>query len=109
MAAVLAATTPALADPKLSYVRAPSTQMMEVAAHTTPTHVRISLRLTTTVTKESDVVDDPTKWPEGPTLMEQLRDRILEELPVVSTAVVAPLPISSPHGTLAGVGVLGKF
>ncbi len=50
-----------------------------------------------------------TTPPAGPSLMEQLRERIYDELPVVSTAVVAPLPISSTHGTLAGVGVLGKF
>jgi hypothetical protein len=49
------------------------------------------------------------KHQERPSLMEQLRDRIRDQLPSVSTAFLAPLPITSADGTLAGIGVLGKF
>lgn len=104
---LVGSATPALADPL--FVRAAT------APEETPAprpEVREPPRLVLAIAKrepEHTRLPERARPPAGPSLMEQLRDRIYEELPVVSTAVVAPLPISSANGTLAGVGVLGKF
>ena len=111
MAAVLGTAAPVLADPSPMFIRAPSARHIEVAPPVRPTPVRISLafRPHEAPDGEPEEVTDPEKQPRLPTLMEQLRDRIYEELPAVKTAVVTPLPISSANGTLAGVGLLGEF
>ncbi len=102
---VLALGTPALADPSPMYVRALPAQIETPARRVqTPVVLKLAMR-----EAEEKRLPEHAKHPERPTLMQQLRDRIYEELPVVSTAIVAPLPISSADGTLAGVGVLGKF
>lgn len=105
MALVLAGGTLAHADPYAMYVRAVPERLETPAPRAQkPVVLRLAMR-------ESEEKQFPKreKPPERPSLMQQLRDRIYDELPVVSTAVVAPLPISTADGTLAGVGVLGKF
>jgi hypothetical protein len=105
MALVLAIAPSALADPLPMYVRAVPAQV-ETPAPREQKPVVLTLKMreaTETPLQRSE------KPPERPSLMEQIRDRIYEELPVVSTAVLAPLPIASADGTLAGVGVLGRF
>jgi hypothetical protein len=109
MAVVLSTAAPVLADPSPMFIRAPSARHIEVARAAPPKPVRISLALRPHDAPEQQPVRDPAKRQSQPTLMEQLRDRIYEELPAVKTAVVAPLPISSANGTLAGVGLLGEF
>lgn len=105
MALVLAIGTPALAEPDAMYVRAmPDRVETPAPRHQKPVVLTLAMR-----EPEEKRLPETKKPPERPTLMQQLRDRIYEELPVVSTAVVAPLPISTANGTLAGVGVLGKF
>jgi hypothetical protein len=105
MAVVLAIATPALADPTPMYVRA-------MPAHVETPAPREQKPVVLTVTmRETDETRLPerAKHPGRLSLMEQLRDRIVDELPVVSTAIVVPLPISTADGTLAGFGVLGTF
>jgi hypothetical protein len=104
MALVLAIAPSALAEPLPMYVRAVPAQVETPAPREQkPVVLTLTMREATETPLRSE------KPPERPSLMEQLRDRIYEELPVVSTAVLAPLPITSADGTLAGVGVLGRF
>jgi hypothetical protein len=104
MALVLAIATPALADPSPMYVRAiPAHVETPAPREQTPVVLKLAMREPEEKPLPNRVKD------ERPSLMQQLRDRIHEQLPVVSTAVVAPLPISSADGTLAGVGVIGRF
>lgn len=77
---------------------------VETPAAREPTHVNLKL-----APREQHPVPKREERPEPPSLMERLRDRICEELPVVSTVTLAPLPISSPDGTRAGLGVFGRF
>ncbi len=106
MALVLAIATPALAEPRPLYVRAVPEQIEtpKPPEKTKPVVLRLEMR-----EREETPVPKSEKSPERPSLMQQLRDRIFDELPAVSTAIVAPLPIASADGTLAGVGVLGRF
>ncbi len=105
MGFVLAVGTPALADPSPMYVRA-----LPARVETPALRVQKPVVLTLAMREPEETrLPEHAKHPERPSLMQQLRDRIYEELPVVSIAIVAPLPISSADGTLAGVGVLGKF
>ncbi|MFN0250852.1 MAG: hypothetical protein ACKV2T_28515 [Kofleriaceae bacterium] len=105
MALVLAVTPSALADPLPMYIRAAPAQV-ETPAPRGQEPVVLTLAM-----READ--KPPLRQSEAPlerpSLMQQLRDRLYEELPVVSTAVVAPLPISSADGTLAGFGLIGRF
>jgi len=103
MALVLAAGTPALADPSPMYVRAVPAQI-ETPAPQKPIVLKLVMR-----EPDEKQLPEHAKRLERPSLMQQLRDRICEELPAVSTAMLVPLPISTADGTLAGVGVLGKF
>ena len=117
MAGVLAIGTPAMAEPPRLYVRAAPAPVETAAPRASvrePSAARTDLATRRTLPRtmqERDEAQLPIheKQPARASLMEQLRERILDELPVVSSAVVAPLPISSADGTLAGVGVLGKF
>lgn len=105
MALVLAIATPARAEPSPMYVRAIPARV-ETPAPREPTPIVLKLAM-----REPEEHPLPARPPRdaSPTLMDKLRDRIHEQLPAVSTAIVAPLPISTADGTLAGVGVLGKF
>lgn len=116
MLAVLAGASPVLAEPSPMFIRAPGGQVAELPASGSraernrteqipPERVRLRLQRDPV---SDDSVDDPIK-PSRPSLMEQVRARVLDELPAVSSAMVSPLPIPSADGTLAGLGVLGKF
>jgi hypothetical protein len=111
MATVLAVGTPALADPLPMYVRAVPERLETPAPREQKPGARKPVVLTLAMREppEEARLLDHARPPQRPSLMQQLRDRIYDELPVVSTAVLAPLPISTADGTLAGVGVLGKF
>lgn len=105
MALVLAGGTPALANPSPLYVRAIPAQVETPAPRVqAPVVLKLAMR-----EREERPLPKHEKQPERPSFLHQLRDRIYEELPVVSIAVVSPLPISSADGTLAGVGVVGTF
>ncbi|MGE0396037.1 MAG: hypothetical protein AB7T06_04850 [Kofleriaceae bacterium] len=105
MALVLAIPTLAHAEPTAMYVRAmPARVEIPAPREPKPVVLRLAMR-----EPEENPLPETAERPEHPSLMERLRDRVIEVLPVVSTAVVAPLPISSADGTLAGLGVVGKF
>jgi hypothetical protein len=108
MAVVLGTAAPAVADPSPMYIRTAPAQL-EVAPPAAGPPTKLSLPLRTHDEATERHVLETIHHQKHRTLMEQLRDRIYEELPVVSAAVFAPLPISTANGTLAGVGVIGKF
>jgi hypothetical protein len=106
MALVLVgAGTSALAEPSPMYVRAVPERVETPAPREQPP---IVLKLAMHEPEEKPLPAPATRT-ERPSLMEQVRDHLCEQLPAVSNAIVTPLPIASADGTLAGVGVLGHF